>query len=439
MLVAALAVGAALTAGAILLVGLLSSRLETTASTAAALRASDVSALAAAGTLPRVLAFPGEETALVQVVDQHGTVIASTSNIDGEPPITTRRPQPGDQLDFTLDVSALGDAHSMRIVALTTATSSGLLTAYAGESLDSATDTTRAVATVLAIGLPFLVAFAAAITWWSVGRTLRPVRQITDTLAEITTSDLHRRVPETSGRDEIGQLATTVNATLARLDESVERQRRFVADASHELRGPLAALRADLEISLAHPGPTEWPVVARDSLGDIDRLQGLTEGLLVLARLDAQAPSRREAVDVGRIVAEELLDVRRGDITVTASEPDVPAVVRGDSAQLRRMIRNLISNAERHADRRLDVTTQLDASKVAIIVADDGPGIPAGERERVFERFVRLDAARTADEGGTGLGLAIVHDIATAHGATVRITDTVPNGTTVTVELPRGR
>jgi signal transduction histidine kinase len=218
-----------------------------------------------------------------------------------------------------------------------------------------------------------LLLIVAGVTWWAVGRTLRPVRRITNTMAAITTSDLHRRVPEPAARDEIGQLANTVNATLARLDNSVERQRRFVADASHELRGPLAALRADLEISLTHPERTVWNDVARDTLSDVERLQILTDDLLVLARTDDELQQQHGPVDLTRIVVDEVQALRRHDIQVTTSGLGFPAVVDGDDSQLRRMVRNLIHNAEEHAAINVHITLQATPGMVQLIVTDTDP------------------------------------------------------------------
>ncbi|MEO5724291.1 MAG: HAMP domain-containing protein, partial [Ilumatobacteraceae bacterium] len=206
--VAGVAVGVVLTIGAILLVGLLRSRLHNAAETSANLRAQDVAALAAASSLPRQLAFPGEESGFVQVVDARGTVLASTENMQGEPAVAERQPVGDGPAPFTLNVVALGDAKQMRVVAINADTPTGPVIVYAGESLEGANDTIHAVSTLLALGLPALVGLVGGVTWWAVGRTLRPVRAITATLAEITASDLHRRVPAPSSRDEIGQLAT---------------------------------------------------------------------------------------------------------------------------------------------------------------------------------------------------------------------------------------
>ncbi|MEP7113372.1 MAG: HAMP domain-containing sensor histidine kinase, partial [Ilumatobacteraceae bacterium] len=427
--VACVTVGVALTIGAMLLVATLRGRLDNAATTAASLRARDIAALAEAGALPRQLALPGEETAFVQVIDQAGSVVASTENIAGEPAISTARPTGTNALELTIPIPPL-DQRSMRVIVINAHTDAGTLTVYAGENLDSADRTTSAIVTVLVVGLPMLVLIVAAVTWWAVGRTLRPVRDITSTMADITTSDLHRRVEVPSARDEIGQLATTVNATLARLDISVEQQRRFVADASHELRGPLAALRADLEISLTHPERTTWQNVARDTLGDVDRLQDLTDDLLVLARIDNELPRPHGPVDLTVMVADALQGVRRRDIQVTTLGLDSPAIIDGDEFQLQRMVRNLVHNAQEHATSQVNIAVRNTTGTVRLTVADDGPGIPSADRHQIFERFVRLDTARTRDSGGTGLGLAIVHEVVTNHHGTITITDTNPHGAT---------
>ena len=432
--VACVTVGVALTIGGMLLVAMLRGRLDDAATTAASLRARDIAALAESGALPRQLALPGEETAFVQVIDEAGSVVTSTENITGEPAISTARPTGSNPLKLTIRIPPLDQ--SMRVIAINADTPAKTLTIYAGENLDNAHDTTTAIVTLLAIGLPILLLIVAGVTWWAVGRTLRPVRDISSTMADITTSDLHRRVEVPSTHDEIGQLAETVNATLARLDISVEQQRRFVADASHELRGPLAALRADLEISITHPDSTAWQNVARDTLGDVERLQHLTDDLLVLARIDNELPRPHGPIDLAVIVVDALQGVRRHDIQVTTRGLDTTALTDGDDFQLRRMVRNLIHNAEEHATDHVDIALQTTSGIIRLTVADDGPGIPPGDRQQIFERFVRLDTARTRDSGGTGLGLAIVHDVVANHHGTITITDTNPHGATFTVDLP---
>jgi signal transduction histidine kinase len=432
----AVAVGVTLGVGALLVVGVLRSGLEAAASNAAELRARDVAALAEAGTLPSRLALPGEESAFVQVVDDRGRVVASTENIDGEPAVSSVRPPEGRVLLQTMAIEPLDDSTSMRVAVAGVRTDGGPVVVYAGESLREVGAVTTSVMTLLVIGVPLLIALVAAFTWWAIGRTLRPVRDITHTMSEITTSDLHRRVAMPATRDEIGDLARTVNDTLERLDAAVATQRRFVADASHELRGPLAALRADLEISVVHPDRTEWSAVARGTLEDVERLERLTNDLLLLARLDAAQPRPHRFVDISAIATAAARAVRRRDVDVTTAGVAPLAPVSGDPDQLHRMMRNLVHNAEQHAAGRIEVAVEIDGSDVHIVVGDDGPGIPAGDRASVFERFVRLDSARARHTGGTGLGLAIVHDVATRHGGTVAITDREHGGSEFHVVIP---
>ena len=433
---AAITVGVTLTVGAFVLVVVLRSHLDDAASTAAELRARDVAALAEADALPLRLALPGEESAFVQVVDSDGRVIASTENIEGEQAVSTVRPVGNERLLFTARIQPLDNAQAMRVAALHATTTDGIVTVYAGESLRDVDDTTSAVTVLLMLGVPLLSLVVAGVTWWAVGRTLRPVREITHTMSEITTSDLHQRVPVPTVLDEIGELATTVNDTLERLDNSVETQRRFVADASHELRGPLAALRADLEISVTHPDRTDWIEVARDTLGDVERLEHLTDDLLLLARLDAHQHRPFRVVDLASIARETAATIRRADLTVTTAGLDAAVHVDGDADQLQRMMRNLIHNAETHAGTRIAITLATDGQLVRLVVGDDGPGVQPADRTRVFERFVRLDSARTRDTGGTGLGLAIVSDVAVSHGGRVSITDDELGGAAFVVEIP---
>lgn len=437
---ATLIVAAALVAGALLLTGILRARLDDAATTAAALRARDIAGLATSGGLPSTLALPGEESAVVQVVSADGAVIASSGNVDGEPAVSSRRPAHGHVLVDTVTVDAIDDQTPMRLVGLPADTAGGPVVVYSAESLERSDATVRTIAVAQAITIPVLLALVAGLTWWAVGRTLRPVRTITNTLADITTTDLHRRVPQASTNDEIGLLADTVNDTLGRLEAAVERQRRFTADASHELRGPLAALRGDLEISLNHPGSTDWRTVAADTLTDVDRLQQLTDDLLTLARLGADpAAIVAGPVDLGRLVSEECSHVQRADLAVDVDLPDTPVFAAGSATHLRRLVRNLLHNAEMHATGRIGVHVGGFPDHVEMRIDDDGPGIPAPARARVFEPFVRLDTARTRDAGGTGLGLAIVGEIVHAHHGDIHLGDNRPSGLVVTVRLPVAR
>jgi len=212
-----------------------------------------------------------------------------------------------------------------------------------------------------------------------------------------------------------------MNAMLERLETGSDRQRRFVGDASHELRSPLATIRAAHEIAALHPDSRDWTATGRDVLAELDRLDHLVDDLLLLARADEHGLRLRTVdVDLEDLLNRETGRLRKlGRLTVTVAAP--PARVQGDPVQLARALRNLVDNAARHAEGRVDLRLQAVGENVAVEVEDDGPGIPEADRERVFERFVRLDESRTRASGGTGLGLAIAREISTAHGGSVSV------------------
>ncbi|MGI5489798.1 ATP-binding protein [Microtetraspora malaysiensis] len=290
-----------------------------------------------------------------------------------------------------------------------------VLTVTARTSLMPAENALRTLNLLLIFGVPALLLLVAGMTWHFMGKALVPVSGIQAKLADITARDLHQRVPVPSTRDEIAALARTVNATLDRLENAVEQHKRFVADAAHELRSPIATLRTRLELA-ARDEPAE-------ALADVERLQSLATDLLLLARLDAGEPPRNDEVDLGQVAAEESLRPRpRREVRVRlAVEPDV--VVNGSRAHLARLITNLVDNAVRHARSTVEVRVANEDGVALLEVRDDGPGIPPEHREAVFDRFTRLDWARARDSGGSGLGLAIVREIALLHRGVVSIAD----------------
>ncbi|MGA5817746.1 ATP-binding protein [Kitasatospora sp. NPDC094028] len=299
-------------------------------------------------------------------------------------------------------------------------------------------------ARLLIIGLPALLLLACATVWLVAGRALRPVEQIRRAVTDITdlsAADLTQRVPEPGTDDEIGHLAQTMNAMLARLEDSAARQRRFTADASHELRSPLTAIRTGLEVGLAHPDRAPWPDIARRAVRQATRLEELISALLLLAKTDAgKAAARRGRVELAPLLADVTETTASASVSVSVEVPPDLAVT-GDTADLSRLFRNVLDNAVRHARTTVRVTASPIAADhagsglVRITIADDGPGIPAEDRDRVFDRFVRLDASREQVSGSTGLGLAIVREIAIAHQGTVSIGAAVEGGALVTVTL----
>ncbi|MFQ6227118.1 sensor histidine kinase [Nocardia sp. NPDC002869] len=333
---------------------------------------------------------------------------------------------------------AVGDSGpaSYRVAALdSTAPDGQPVTVYAGASLDTADSAVADLRRVMLIGLPVLLAVVAAVTWLVTRWALRPVESIRSELAEIMHGDLSRRVPEPAARDEIARLAVTTNDTLAALEQSAERQRRFIADAAHELRSPIASLRTQLEVAQAHPGLLELDGL----LGDTVRLEHLAADLLLLARLDAGEQPRADRIELTALVRQELAH-RVGDrLPVGAGLGVDELAVTGSRTQLARVLGNLVDNAQRHAATSVRVTLERRNDRAVLTVADDGPGVPEADRERIFQRFVRLDDARSRDEGGAGLGLAIVRDVVGRHEGAIRVepADSADSGgARFVVELP---
>ncbi|MEV7086988.1 HAMP domain-containing sensor histidine kinase [Streptomyces sp. NPDC093085] len=303
---------------------------------------------------------------------------------------------------------------------------------HAGATLadrESALNTTGAA---MLLGLPVLLLVVGGVTWLVTRRALRPVEGIRGEMAAITAStDLSRRVPEPATRDEVARLARTTNETLAALEAAVDRQRRFVADASHELRSPIASLRTQLEVGHAHPGLLDVPGAVADTV----RLQQLAGDLLMLARLDAGERPGTARTDLGALVREEAAQRPRDRFPVTVRTAEGCDVL-GSRAQLARVLGNLLDNAQRHAAGSVEASVRREGGWVVLAVADDGAGVPEAERERIFERFVRLDEARSRDDGGAGLGLAIARDIAERHNGTLTTTQPPTGGALFELRLP---
>ena len=368
----------------------------------------------------------------VQVLGPDGLVTASTPNLASAPALPIARPtSEGDVFDTRSDLG-LDDDH-VRVLSRALPDGGMLIVAT---SYDVVAESTAALVRALAWTVPPVAAALGALIWWIVGRSLRPVAVIRSEVAEIELTDLSRRVQEPGTGDEIDQLAATMNAMLARLEMSAERQRRFVADASHELRSPLTRMRTTLEVDLASGDSSEKEVV-RSALEDVLDMQETVEDLLYLARADEGCIrlTMRE-LDVDDIVLREARRIAtRGRVDVDVSGVS-GAHVEGDPGQLARAIRNLLENAERHAVGRVALTLREDNGQAVLTIVDDGPGIPAEHATTVFERFSRLDSARSAQTGGVGLGLPITRDIVDRHHGTVLLRQCDGPGATFEVRLP---
>ncbi|MFJ8431221.1 sensor histidine kinase [Kitasatospora sp. NPDC094019] len=426
---ACVAVAVVLLAASAAVVLLMRANLHRTVETAAREQARTVARSAAEGPLPHVLPLdPGAD--FIQVTDTSGAVVAASQNLAGRPALA-------DGGHDSFDLGVLGDEHHQRVTTLTTATPDGPVTIRVGASLHTA-DTAEDLTTAALAGLSaVLVATVGVVTWRATGRALRPVEAIRAEVAAIGDRDLARRVPEPGSEDEIARLAHTMNAMLDRLEAAGVRQRRFIADASHELRSPLAVLRTQLEVAHTHPDPVVRADMVAGALQDTDRLQSLAADLLLLARLDTTGHNGpAEELDLAELVRTCLEGRGPGRKEVVTELADGVAVT-GNPMWLGRLLTNLLDNAERHARHRVTVRLALDPAtgRAVLDVADDGPGVPPAEREKVFERFTRLDDARSRDEGGTGLGLSIARDIAALHGGTLAIEDT-PAGCVFRTRLP---
>ncbi|MFC9428688.1 ATP-binding protein [Streptomyces sp. NPDC056987] len=303
---------------------------------------------------------------------------------------------------------------------------------HAGASLADRRSAVNTTAAAMLLGLPVLLLVVGGVTWLVTRRALRPVEGIRSEMAAITASeDLSRRVPEPATRDEVARLARTTNETLTALEAAVERQRRFVADASHELRSPIASLRTQLEVGHAHPGLLDVPGAVADTV----RLQQLAGDLLMLARLDAGERPGRTRTDLGALVREEVSQRATDRFPVAVRAREGFDVV-GSRGQLARVLGNLLDNAQRHAAGSVETSVRRVGAWVVLAVADDGAGVPEAERERIFERFVRLDDARSRDDGGAGLGLAIARDVAERHCGTLTVGRAPSGGALFELRLP---
>jgi len=377
---------------------------------------------------PELLSPLGDDDAVAQVVTLEGRVLGATANVAGRPPIGAA---PSDESASTID--GIVDDEPLRL--LSRRNDEGGLVVHVASPLDDIDESIDELRLSLAVAIPVVTFVLAVVVFVLVGRTLRPVERIRSEAAAIGPAELDRRLPQPKGRDEIARLAATINAMLERLEVASRRQHEFVADASHELRSPLTRMRAEMEVDLQHPATADTAATMRSTLAEIEHLQQLVDDLLHLARSDADGPALiRRPVDLDDLVLEEV------DAAAIAGVPiDVGGVsaaqLEGDSAQLRRVIRNVLDNAVRHARSGVVVTMGMNGDDVLLTVTDDGTGVPPEQHERIFERFTTLDDARTPGRHGSGLGLAIARSIVEAHGGTIAIDAAHTGGVRIVIRL----
>jgi signal transduction histidine kinase len=423
-LVAVIVVGLALTGGAIALVTVLHESLTAQVKASAQLRASELAAQFVSTGLPPNLADVIDKE---QIITNDGKVISNSLPIlhNQEPWIHMA---PGQSFE-------LNDTYGRLLVVAIAAGSSH--TVVVTRSLDAVDKPIGELTTALWWGIPGLLLIVGLTTWFAVRRALAPVDGIRREVEEISATQLHRRVPDPSGRDEIARLARTMNQMLGRLEQSVVRQRRFISDASHELRSPVATVRQHAEVALAYPKAMKLNELAETVLTENRRMERLVSDLLLLAKSDeATLLAAPQQVDLDDLVIAEASRLRK----TTSLQIDTTWVsagrVIGDTTALGRVLRNLADNAARHAESRISFAMWEHGGWVTVVVGDDGQGIPAPARNLIFDRFVRLDSARARDSGGSGLGLAIVADVVMAHGGWGMVDESPLGGAQFWILLP---
>jgi signal transduction histidine kinase len=418
----ALAVGIA-ASSLLLLRGFATSRLAAIDATSRTV-ATNLANLAQAGALPQVLPVEPGQTAQVTAADG-GVVAASPGTLRTLPLVPQAklrylaRGEPTDQPVTSIN----GEAHSrVRVQAVNT----GGATEYVvvASSLADERATLAGLSHAVLIGAPLLLIAVAVTIWLLLGRALRAVDELRRAAEAITDPVAREPLPVPTGRDEIHHLATTLNDMLTRMAAAAERERAFIADTAHELRTPVTAIRTQLEMAVTSGESAATYDFANGALRDAERLSSLVEDLLALARLESTSTISTKPVDLA-----ELAGVDNNE----------PCIINGDPASLTRAIENLRRNATAHATTVQVTIERVDQRTVALHVDDNGPGVPPADRARVFERLVRLDAARARDDGGSGIGLAIVAATARAHGGTVHVEESPLGGARFTLTLPAVR
>ena len=428
----------ALAAAAVLLVYALQASLVRGLDVSARQSAVEVAALIDQNRLPSpVPVAPG--TLTVQVMDAQGRITDVSPGADRlVPMLPLAQAQAAARTGQARMLAGppLGMPSLLRVVAVE---ASGHQVVIAAISYAQVSESLTTLAKALIIGTPLLFGLLALVTWLVTGYTLRPIAELRRGAAEVTETGVPHDLPVPPARDEVRSLAVTLNDMLSRLADAQQRQRDLVSDTAHELRSPIASIRAQLEVALDHPDGLDWTDTARDVHADTLRLARLTEDLLLLARLDGQH-LRRKPTDLSALCesvaaryATARVPVQAGPVQVG---PAAPCVVAGDPDALSRLVVNLLDNAVRHAGSQVCVSVRADGDWAVLTVTDDGPGIPPEDAERAFGRFSRLDDARSRPGvEGSGLGLAIVRSTAEAHGGSVSLSDAGP-GLRAVVRLP---
>ncbi|MBI2698461.1 MAG: two-component sensor histidine kinase [Mycobacterium sp.] len=423
-------------AGGVLLLVLYRS-LEFSAQHAGAARAQQISAQLRNATpreLDPSLLATDSQIGAVQIVDNTGRVLAASAGAP-QSPLATPSLDAGQARNLGR-VKGPQESYKYWLWAQTTTVADGTITILVGADRKPVESVVKKVAALLAVGSPVIVALVVVGTYRLVGAALGPVESIRAQVASISSTDLAKRVPVARTRDEIAQLAITMNAMLARLEHGRAAQQRLASDASHELRSPLTTITTALEMAAGRPELMDDELINESLLPEARRMHQLIENLLLLARSDEDALDlHRDDVDIDDLLLAEANRLRAlGSVRIVTHIKACRTV--GDRAALAQVIRNLVDNAARHAASSVFLDCYQDAALAVITIADDGPGIPTEQRARIFERFVRLDPTRSRASGGPGLGLSIVAEVVRSHHGAVTVADTAQGGARFTLTLP---
>ncbi len=344
-----------------------------------------------------------------------------------------------------LTVAETGTYHSYRVYVTPAGNGTVTLTAIPLDGVNTTLSTLLLFEIAISSGITIIV---LVVTWLLVRRGMRPLERMGATARSIAASGLGRRVAPSNERTEVGRLGLALNAMLGQIerafaerDVTEQKLRHFVSDASHELRTPLTSMRGYAELLQRNPDMTRDDVLlaVRRIEGETRRMGLLVDDLLLLARLDQGRPLDRAPVDLTSMVNDAVSDARAADPgRAVIAHIEAPIVVTGDDLRLRQAVANLVRNALVHtpAGTPVEVGLQTQNGHVDIDVIDHGPGVPAAQRERIFERFHRADPLRSRDQGGSGLGLSIATAVVAAHGGNISVTDTPGGGATFRIELP---
>jgi signal transduction histidine kinase len=436
MLIAVCGLAVGLILGSLVLVAALRYGLERSVDAEVLATADSVVQMVVQDDLPDVVPVAGAQQ--VQVLDAQGRVLFASAEGDRLTPMLRRdelaAARRGER--FYVNGNRLGQSGELRVVAVVTPSPQGERTVLVAKSVADMARSLHVLRVVLWLAFPPLVIGLAALAWRGLGAALRPVEALRLGAEEIASGRAGRagddgaradRLPVPASGDEIHRLAVTLNDMLGRLAAGRARQREFVADAAHELRSPLANMRTQLEVGRELGDKTDWPAVADDLLVDTERLSRLVDDLLLLARMSDSAQRARsggEPVELGDLICQVARRYPAPPVSVV--RPAEPMWTIGEPDALHRVTANLVDNAVRHARSKVVLAVDRDGAYHRVTVTDDGPGIPAADRERVFSRFIRLDDARDRDAGGAGLGLAIVRELVRRHGGEVRLVEPRP-------------